>query len=84
MFSNEETKRASSILGEKKGKLDLQLQDTFPIDSNKMLRLSIRREYQQKIEAATKIQKVFRGYMTRKILMKYIQNEEDKILKKLF
>ena len=49
-----------------------------------MLRLSIRREYQQKIEAATKIQKVFRGYMTRKILMKYIQNEEDKILKKLF
>ena len=41
-----------------------------------MLRLTIRKEYQRKVEAATKIQKVFRGYMTRKILAKYVNNEE--------
>ena len=38
-----------------------------------MLKVTIRKEYQRKVLAATKIQKVFRGYMTRKILMKYIK-----------
>ncbi len=65
-------------------KNQIQLQDSYNIDSNKMLRLTIRKQYQQKIEAATKIQKVFRGYMTRKILMKYVKNEEERILKQLF
>ena len=42
---------------------------------NRQLRINIKKEYQKKVEAAIKIQKVFRGYLTRKILLKYVQQE---------
>jgi hypothetical protein len=32
-------------------------------------------------KAATKIQKVFRGYLTRKLLMKYVEEYEEKLLR---
>lgn len=50
------------------------------MDENYILRINIRKDYLKKKEAAVKIQKVWRGYMTRKILMKYIKEEEEKIL----
>lgn len=52
----------------------------YAVDANKMLKISIRREYHRRIEAAVKIQKVFRGYMTRKILAKYLTNVEEEII----
>lgn len=51
----------------------------YLVDTNKQLRVSIKKEYQKKVEAAIKIQKVFRGYLTRRILQKYVQ-QEQKIL----
>lgn len=58
------------------GKFSLENQ----MNENLILRGNIRRDYKCKAEAATKIQKVFRGYMTRKILLKYIQEEEERIM----
>ena len=31
-------------------------------------------------QAATKIQKVFRGYLTRRLLLKYVQQYEEKLI----
>ena len=50
------------------------------MDQNMILRVSIRKDYLKKREAAVKIQKVWRGYMTRKILAKYIMEEEERII----
>lgn len=50
------------------------------MNENFILRINIRKDYLKKKQAAIKIQKVWRGYMTRRILMKYIIEEEEKIL----
>jgi hypothetical protein len=53
--------------------LAIRVNQQYLVDSNRQLRISIKKEYQKKVEAAVKIQKVFRGYLTRKILQKYVQ-----------
>ena len=59
--------------------LAIRVNQQYLVDSNRQLRISIKKEYQKKVDAAIKIQKVFRGYLTRKILLKYVQ-QEQKIL----
>ena len=49
------------------------------VSNNRMLRSTIKQEFKRKTEAATKIQKVFRGYLTRRILLKYISQEQEKL-----
>jgi hypothetical protein len=39
-----------------------------------------RRKAQQEHESAVKIQKVFRGFMTRKLLQRYIEEYEEKLM----
>lgn len=44
------------------------------IDPNLRLEISIKREYRRKEVAATKIQKIWRGFQTRKILDFFVNN----------
>lgn len=63
-------------MAESSGQVAIRVNQQFLVDNNKQLRINIKKEYQRKVEAAIKIQKVFRGYLTRKILLKYVQNEQ--------
>ena len=76
VFSNEETKRERPLEDTMNEQLAIRVNQQYKIDSNRQLRISIKKEYQKKTEAAIKIQKVFRGYLTRKILLKYVQQEQ--------
>lgn len=66
VFSNEETKREE--MDESSSELAIRVNQQYLVDNNRLLRISIRKEYLRKVEAAIKIQKVFRGYLTRKVL----------------
>jgi tRNA(Phe) wybutosine-synthesizing methylase Tyw3 len=63
--------------------LAIRVNQQYLVDTNRQLRISIRKEYQKKVEAAIKIQKVFRGHLTRKILQKYVQQEQKNLSEKL-
>lgn len=53
---------------ESSSELAIRVNQQYLIDNNRQLRISIKKEYQKKVEAAIKIQKVFRGFLTRKVL----------------
>lgn len=76
VFSHEDTKREDRENSKSEASIAIQFNEQYPVDNNRLLRISIRKEYHRKVEAALKIQKVFRGYLTRKILQKYVQNEQ--------
>ena len=82
VFSNEDTRREGS-LAESSGQVAIKVNQEFLADSNRQLRISIKKEYQRKVEAAIKIQKVFRGYLTRKILLKYVDQEQKVLSERL-
>ena len=50
----------------------IRVNQEYVVEGNRQLRINIKKEYQKKNEAAIKIQKVFRGFLTRKILLKYV------------
>lgn len=83
VFSNDETKRSSAIGHESNIIPNIYLHQlkngNKSEDSNLVLRVNIKRQYTRKVEAAVKIQKVFRGYLTRKILMKYVIDSQIKL-----
>ena len=82
VFSNEDTRREGS-LAESGGQVAIRVNEQYLADSNRQLRISIKKEYQRKVEAAIKIQKVFRGYLTRKILLKYVTQEQKVLSERL-
>ena len=61
----------------------IRVNQQYVIDSNRQLRINIKKEYQKKVDAAIKIQKVFRGFLTRKILLKYVQQEQKILTERL-
>lgn len=83
VFSNEETRREGVLEERVSEHLAIRVKQQYLVDSNRQLRISIKKEYQKKVDAAIKIQKVFRGYLTRKILQKYVQYEQKFINEKL-
>jgi cobalamin biosynthesis Co2+ chelatase CbiK len=50
---------------------------------SRQLGATIKREYQRKVEAAVKIQKVFRGYLTRKVLQRCMEREQERLQTRL-
>lgn len=78
VFSNEETKREGSM-EESSSELAIRVNQQYLIDNNRQLRISIKKEYQKKVEAAIKIQKVFRGFLTRKVLQHCLEKEQKKL-----
>lgn len=69
---------------ESKGsELAIPLNHQYLVDNNRLLRISIRKEYLRKVEAAVKIQKVFRGYLTRKVLQNCLEKEQDALQHRL-
>lgn len=44
----------------------------FRLDTNNLLRIHLKKEHKKRINAAMKIQKIWRGYQTRKLLKQYI------------
>jgi hypothetical protein len=83
VFSNEDTKREGMLEDTMSEQVAIRVNQQYLVDSNRQLRISIKQEYQRKVDAAIKIQKVFRGYLTRKILLKYVQHEHKIISEKL-
>jgi hypothetical protein len=77
VFSNEETRREE--LEESSSELAIRVNQQYLVDNNRLLRISIRKEYLRKVEAAIKIQKVFRGFLTRKVLQNCLEKQQRKL-----
>lgn len=80
VFSNEETKREG---WEGAQEVAIRVNGKYLADSNHQLKVSIRREYQRKVDAAIKIQKVFRGFLTRRVLQHCMENEQRRLQQRL-
>jgi hypothetical protein len=78
VFSNEETRREGSF-EESSTELAIRVNQQYLVDNNRLLRISIRKEYLRKVDAAVKIQKVFRGHLTRKVLQNCLDKEQRKL-----
>ena len=61
VFSNEDTKRERALEDTMSEQVAIRVNQQYLLDSNRQLRISIKKEYLKKVEAAVKIQKVFRG-----------------------
>ena len=73
-----EPNQANCQMGHRKKALTIDCSDEFILNQY-FTNSRIRQPDQKRNEAAIKIQKVYRGYLTRKMLREYIEKEEAKL-----